>query len=33
MNLSFRRYGAGEPLIILHGLFGSLNNWDTLARR
>ena len=26
-------YGAGEPLVILHGLFGSLDNWATLARR
>lgn len=33
MNLNFRKYGSGEPLIILHGLFGSLDNWHTLARR
>lgn len=32
MQLSSRRYGAGEPLVILHGLFGSLNNWATLCR-
>lgn len=25
--------GAGEPLFILHGLFGSSDNWQTLARQ
>ena len=33
MRLHFRKYGKGEPLIILHGLFGSSDNWHTLARR
>ncbi len=33
MNLHFRSYGSGPPLIILHGLLGSLDNWATLARR
>jgi pimeloyl-ACP methyl ester carboxylesterase len=33
MNVHYRSYGAGPPLIILHGLFGSLDNWATLARR
>ncbi len=32
MNFHHRHYGAGPPLIILHGLFGSLDNWATLAR-
>lgn len=28
LQLNFRQYGdAGPPLIILHGLFGSLGNW------
>jgi esterase len=27
MELYYREYGAGTPLIILHGLFGSLDNW------
>ncbi len=31
--LSFREYGAGPPLIILHGLFGSSANWASMARR
>jgi esterase len=33
MNLNFRVFGAkGEPLILLHGLFGSLDNWVGVAR-
>ena len=33
MNLNYKTYGEGKPLIILHGLFGSLDNWVTLAKR
>jgi esterase len=32
MNLFYREYGSGEPLIILHGLFGSADNWMTQAK-
>lgn len=32
-KLNFKVFGEGEPLIILHGLFGSLDNWITLAKR
>lgn len=32
MKLFFRKYGTGPPLVILHGLFGSSDNWVTLAR-
>jgi pimeloyl-ACP methyl ester carboxylesterase len=32
MKLHFRELGAGKPLIILHGLFGFLDNWQTLAK-
>ncbi len=32
MQLHFKTYGDGYPLIILHGLFGSLENWQTLSR-
>lgn len=31
-KLSFKKYGAGEPLIILHGLYGSSDNWVSIAR-
>ncbi|NBV14719.1 MAG: alpha/beta fold hydrolase [Sphingobacteriia bacterium] len=33
MNLNFKVMGEGEPLLILHGLFGSLDNWISLGRR
>ncbi len=32
MNLFFRESGQGPPLIILHGLFGSSDNWHTVAK-
>ena len=33
MELFFRKFGSGKPLVILHGLFGSSDNWQTLAKR
>lgn len=33
MKLAFRTLGEGMPLLILHGLFGSSDNWQTLARQ
>lgn len=32
MRLNCRKYGSGPPLIILHGLFGSSDNWVTFAK-
>ncbi|MBE0655212.1 MAG: alpha/beta fold hydrolase [Bacteroidales bacterium] len=32
MNLNFRKYGEGPALIILHGLYGSSDNWVGIAR-
>lgn len=32
MKLNFKKTGEGEPLIILHGLFGSADNWFSIAR-
>ena len=31
MKLHFKKFGSGTPLIILHGVFGSSDNWKTLA--
>lgn len=32
LRLAYKKYGKGDPLIILHGLFGASVNWHTLAR-
>jgi len=32
MELHYKQMGEGEPLIILHGLYGSSDNWMTIAR-
>lgn len=32
MKLFYRKFGEGQPLIILHGLFGQSDNWNTLAK-
>jgi pimeloyl-ACP methyl ester carboxylesterase len=31
MQLYFQTHGQGEPLLILHGLFGSLENWHSVS--
>ncbi len=33
MELNFKEFGTGEPVVILHGLFGTLDNWQTIAKR
>jgi len=33
MQLNYKTLGSGQALIILHGLFGSLDNWMTLAKK
>jgi len=34
MQLNHKKYGeTGQPLLILHGLFGMLDNWATLGRK
>ena len=33
MSLNFKSYGEGPPVIILHGLFGMLDNWRTIATK
>ncbi len=32
MNLNYKQYGEGEPVIILHGLLGMLDNWHSFAK-
>ena len=32
MLLNYRSIGEGEPIFILHGLFGSADNWQTFAK-
>jgi len=32
VTLAFTEIGEGEPLVILHGLFGSSRNWASIAR-
>lgn len=34
MKLFYKQYGnAGEPVFILHGIFGMLDNWHNIARK
>ena len=32
MNLAYKKLGQGRPLIILHGLYGSLDNWYSIGK-
>lgn len=33
MKLHYREIGEGQPMVILHGLFGSSDNWQTHAKK
>ena len=33
MALNNKSFGQGDPIIILHGLFGTLDNWQTIAKK
>ena len=33
MKLNFKKLGEGNPLLILHGLFGSSDNWGSLGKK
>lgn len=33
LALHFKAAGAGEPIVILHGLFGSASNWGSVAKQ
>ena len=32
MEMFFRKLGSGSPLIIIHGLYGSSDNWLTIGK-
>jgi len=31
--LNYKEYGSGEPIVILHGLLGMLDNWHSFAKK
>ena len=33
LELNYKTFGQGAPIVILHGLFGTLDNWQTIARQ
>jgi esterase len=33
MKLFYRKFGSGQPLLILHGLFGQSDNWNSLSKQ
>ncbi len=33
IQLNYKTYGEGFPVVILHGLLGSLDNWQSIARK
>ena len=33
MTLNYKSFGQGQPIVILHGLFGTLDNWQTIAKK
>ncbi len=33
MELNYKVFGEGDPVVIIHGLFGTLDNWQTVAKK
>jgi esterase len=33
VELNYKSHGQGEPVIVLHGLFGMLDNWQTVGKK
>lgn len=32
VELNYKSYGQGDPVVVLHGLFGMLDNWQTVGK-
>lgn len=32
-TLNYKTFGSGDPVVIMHGLFGMLDNWQTIAKK
>ena len=32
MKLAYKKFGKGQPLLILHGLYGSSDNWYSIGK-
>lgn len=32
-KLNYKTFGSGDPIVIMHGLFGMLDNWQTIAKK
>lgn len=32
LDLNYKSFGQGDPIIILHGLFGTADNWQTVGK-
>lgn len=33
IHLNYKKFGQGSPIVILHGIFGMLDNWKTFGRK
>ena len=33
MELNYKSFGQGQPIIIMHGMFGMLDNWQLIAKK
>jgi pimeloyl-ACP methyl ester carboxylesterase len=33
LELNYKSFGQGDPIIILHGLFGTSDNWQTIGKK
>lgn len=33
MDLNYKTFGQGDPIVILHGMFGTLDNWQTVGKQ